>query len=82
MDQHKGKTILVVNDDPTQLRLLVGILKKDGLQVLSCESAEAGLALMQAQGAPDALVTDIHMPGLDGWRFCRLLRSPEHSAFN
>jgi len=50
--------------------------------VLSCESAEAGLALMQANGAPDVLVTDLHMPGIDGWRFCRLLRSPEYAAFN
>jgi len=82
MDQHDGKTVLVVNDDPTQLRLLTSILQKDGLQVLSCESAEEGLALMQASGAPDVLVTDLHMPGIDGWRFSRLLRSPEYGAFN
>jgi DNA-binding response OmpR family regulator len=25
----------------------------------------------------DLIVTDLHMPGIDGWRFCRLLRSPE-----
>ncbi len=82
MDQYDGKTVLVVNDDPTQLRWLAAILKKNGLRVLSCESAEAGLALMQAEGAPDALVTDLHMPGIDGWRFCRLLRSPEYAALN
>ena len=82
MDRYKSQTVLVVNDDPTQLRLLAAILEKDGLQVISCESAEAGLALMQAEGAPDALITDLHMPGIDGWRFCRLLRSPEYAAFN
>jgi PAS domain S-box-containing protein len=82
MNRYDGKTVLVVNDDPTQLRLLAAILEKDGLRVLSCESAEAGLALMRAEGAPDALVTDLHMPGIDGWRFCRLLRSPEYAALN
>jgi len=31
---------------------------------------------------PKLVVTDLYMPGIDGWRFCRLLRSPEYAAFN
>jgi len=31
---------------------------------------------------PDLVITDLYMPGIDGWRFCRLLRSPEYAAFN
>ncbi|MFP6636123.1 MAG: hypothetical protein VCB79_09395, partial [Dehalococcoidia bacterium] len=31
---------------------------------------------------PDVVVTDIYTPGLDGWRFCRLLRSLEYPAYN
>ena len=82
MNQPEDQTVLVVNDDPTQLQLLRSILQKDGLKVLTCESAEEGLAQMQTHGAPAVLVTDLHMPGIDGWRFCRLLRSPEYAPFN
>jgi len=77
-----GQQVVVINDDPIQLRLLCHLLKKDGMQVLACQSAEEGLALMLAHGVPDAVVTDLHMPGIDGWRLCRLLRSPEYAAFN
>jgi PAS domain S-box-containing protein len=82
MMRTRNRHILVVNDDPVQLRLLSATLEKDGLQVTTCTGAEEALARMQAEGPPDALITDLHMPGLDGWRFCRLLRSPEYAPFN
>ncbi len=73
---------LVINDDPSQLYLASAILAKDGFCVLPCHSSEEALRLMSEQGPVDVIVTDLYMPGIDGWRLCRLLRSPEYAAFN
>src|SRR5438128_12247558 len=75
-------TVMVINDDAVQLRLTVAWIKKDGLRVLACQSAEEALCLLHQDAAVDVIVTDLHMPRIDGWRLCRLLRSPEYVAFN
>ena len=75
-------TALVINDDPSQLHLMVGLLEKDGLQVVRCQSAEEALAILDERGTVDVIVTDLHMPGIDGWRLCQLLRSPQYAALN
>jgi len=73
---------MVVNDDITQLNILSGLLRKDGIRVQSFDSADDAMAAMDRGCPPDLIVTDLYMPGIDGWRFCRLLRSPENAAFN
>ena len=73
---------VVVNDDATQRQVLAGLLHKEGFIVRTFESAETALEAMQREGAPELIVTDIYMPGIDGWRFCRLLRSPEYAPLN
>ena len=75
-------TALVINDDPSQLHLMVGLLEKDGLQVVHCQSAEEALAILDERGTVDVIITDLHMPGIDGWRLCQLLRSPQYAALN
>lgn len=75
-------TAIVVNDDVTQLNLLTGLLNKDGIDAHGYESAEAAFSMMNPCMPPDIIITDLYMPGIDGWRFCRLLRSPEYKAFN
>jgi PAS domain S-box-containing protein len=73
---------VVVNDSVTQLHLLAKLLQRAGFDPQPFASAEKALASMP-QGAPPALiVTDLYMPGIDGWRFCRLLRSPEYASLN
>src|SRR5262249_36804084 len=57
-------------------------IEKDGLRVLACQSAEEALSLLRRGAAVDIIVTDLHMPHIDGWRLCHLLRSPEYAAFN
>ena len=74
--------ILLVNDDPLQLHLLGSLLETEEWEICSCQSAEAALRVLCERQDIDALLVDLHMPGIDGWRFCRLLRSPEYSVFN
>jgi two-component system, cell cycle sensor histidine kinase and response regulator CckA len=82
---------MVVNDDPIQLNILSGLVRKAGLEPRAFTGAEAALAEMSAwlgtgdrdlRALPALVVTDLYMPGIDGWQFCRLLRSPENAAFN
>ncbi len=75
---------VVVNDDSSQLTIIAGLLTEAGLKPLTFNCAEAALMDMAAGAGslPVIIVTDLYMPGIDGWRFCRLLRSPEYAAFN
>ncbi len=73
---------VVVNDEPTQLKILAGLLRKAGCTVAAYAGVETAFTEMNPACPPDLIVTDLYMPGIDGWRFCRLLRSPEYKAFN
>ena len=75
-------TVLIVNDDPVQLRVAAAILARDGLTTISCLGAEEALRMLAQRGPVDIIVTDLYMPGIDGWRFCRLLRSAAYEQFN
>ena len=78
----KGIGVAVVNDDATQLNLLAGLLAREGYLVRAWSDAGTALGQLEAKAPPHLVVTDLYMPGIDGWRFCRLLRSPEYAAFN
>jgi len=82
MKPPREATAVVINDDPVQLRLTSALLRKEGLRVRACAGGEEALRQIRRGPAPDLIVTDISMPGIDGWRLCRLLRSPEYARFN
>lgn len=70
------KKILVVDDDPVQIKLLHGRLGSNGYEVItSCEAAQ-GLQLAMDSG-PDLIILDVMMPIINGYNFCRLLKSEE-----
>jgi PAS domain S-box-containing protein len=81
-DASKTPTAIVVNDDATQRKVLTALLTRGGMDVQDFDGAEAALTALAAGLRPDLIVTDLYMPGIDGWRFCRLLRSPEYQEFN
>jgi len=73
---------MLVNDDLTQLDVLSGLLREEELEVMVFQSAEAALAAMDWHRLPDLIIVELLMPVIDGWRFCRLLRSPEYRYCN
>ncbi|HPO15782.1 MAG TPA: response regulator [Candidatus Hydrogenedentes bacterium] len=75
-------SVAIVNDDPLQLKLLSAMLEQAGFHVSSFLSAEDALRQTGNSMPPDLIITDLNMPGIDGWRFCRLLRSPEYPVFH
>jgi PAS domain S-box-containing protein len=70
--------ILIVNDDPVQLQILRKFLEKIGVHVISCASAQEALATLRKLDSIDLIITDLYMPGIDGWKLCRLLRSSDY----
>ena len=65
--------ILVVDDDPLNRRLLIRSLERDGHRVEAAEDGPSGLAMMAAE-APDVVLLDILMPGLDGIEVLRRMK--------
>jgi PAS domain S-box-containing protein len=68
-------SILVINDDPVQLHLLASLLDQEYFEVNRFVCSEAAWRWLQEGHVPDAIVLDLHMPGISGWRFCELLHS-------
>ena len=68
------KKILVVDDDVTLRKVLQNSLEQRGYQVVSVGSAKEGLTRF-SQNIPDLVVSDVSMPEMDGFEFCRQLRS-------
>lgn len=72
--------VLIVDDSPTEVFKMSEILSKNGYQVLTAENGERGVALAKTE-APDVILMDIVMPGLNGFQATRQLsRDPETSA--
>jgi DNA-binding NtrC family response regulator len=68
-------TILVVDDDPVQRRLLDAMLKRFGYEVLTAEGGDQALALLGDESQHiDCLVLDLVMPGRDGMAVLAALR--------
>jgi two-component system KDP operon response regulator KdpE len=68
-----AETILAIDDEEFLLKLVSTALGKVGYKVVTATGGEEGLALFH-QTAPDLVILDIMMPGMDGWEVCRRLR--------
>ena len=66
--------VLVVDDEPTNRRLIQAILAGEPYDVVHAGSGEQALALVQAGGV-DLVLLDVLMPGLDGIETCRRIRN-------
>lgn len=71
-------SILVVDDTPDNLHLLVGLLTKQGYKIRPVTSGK--MALSAAQGMPpDLILLDINMPEMDGYQVCEQLKADERT---
>jgi DNA-binding response OmpR family regulator len=66
--------VLVIDDDLPMTKMLDMIFKMNGFMVVSANSGEAGINLLQ-DFTPDVLVLDLMMPGIDGWQVCSAVRA-------
>lgn len=75
----RGTQVLVVDDHPTNVRILKRQLERWGMQVTAVESGVQALEqLRRTDLLPDLIITDMHMPDMDGMELARILREHLH----
>jgi len=73
------KKILVIEDDPASLRLMVYTLQHEGYQVITAANGLEGLRKALKE-KPDLLILDVMLPGIDGFEVCHRLRAESQTA--
>jgi two-component system cell cycle response regulator DivK len=71
-----GKTILIVEDEPKNLKLLRDLLQRFGYEILEALDGEQGVKLA-GEKMPDLILMDIMMPKMDGLEATRIIKADE-----
>jgi len=74
-----SKRLLVVDDEPNLLRAVAACLRAEAYEVSIARSGREAL-LQLAEAVPDLVVSDIRMPGMDGYQLTRQLRGSPRTA--
>ena len=74
-----SKRLLVVDDEPNLLRAVAACLKAEDYEVSTARSGHEAL-LQLAESIPDLIISDIRMPGMDGYKLARQLRGSPRTA--
>ncbi len=81
-DKHHPSTknsILIVDDNPTNLKILIDTLNNTGYKTLIADSGDRAL-YQSAHHPPDLILLDVMMPGMDGFETCRCLKANPTTA--
>lgn len=73
------KRLLVVDDEPNLLRAVAACLKAENYDVSTARSGHEALVHL-AESVPDLIISDIRMPGMDGYKLARQLRASQRTA--
>jgi len=73
-DSNDMKTILLLEDDPYEARLVIRLMERQGYRVLHAPDGESGLRLA-LEDAPDLVLLDLGLPDLDGQTVAAFLKS-------
>jgi DNA-binding NarL/FixJ family response regulator len=73
------KRLLVVDDEANLLRAVAACLRAEGYEVHTCLTVRDAFVLL-SHTVPDLIISDIRMPGMDGYTFVRQLRDSARTA--
>lgn len=76
MEAHESDTIMIVDDTPENLFILMECLSRSNFKTLIAKSGEGALRQLDF-AKPDIILLDIMMPGIDGYETCRRLKERE-----
>jgi two-component system chemotaxis response regulator CheY len=71
--------VLVVDDDPETRELCDYLLERAGYDRAVAASGEEAVSILEST-APNLIVLDLSMPGMDGWSVAAMIRKHEHTA--
>jgi DNA-binding NtrC family response regulator len=75
-----AKTVLIVDDDPTQRRLMQAVLEREGFAVAQADGGDAALDRIAAGLLPDVVILDLVMPKMSGVEVLTALRAQGFTA--
>lgn len=73
-----GESILIIEDNPINLKLVQVLLKKEGYNILTATDATEALALLK-DFHPHLILMDLQLPGMDGLQLTKLLKKNPHT---
>lgn len=68
-----GELILIIEDNPKNLKLLRDLLQFKGYSILAAETGEVGIELAQER-RPALILMDVQLPGMDGRAVVKILK--------
>jgi DNA-binding response OmpR family regulator len=71
--------VLIAEDDPLLMPLLLATFRSSGLRLLSAGTGTQALSLARAE-RPDLVLLDVGLPEMDGYQVCRRLKSDPETA--
>ncbi|GAA6619574.1 response regulator [Scytonema sp. NUACC26] len=74
LSNREKNTILIVDDNPINLQILLALLSNNDFQVLVADDGESAIQIAETS-YPDLILLDIVMPSMDGFETCRRLKS-------
>jgi CheY-like chemotaxis protein/anti-sigma regulatory factor (Ser/Thr protein kinase) len=74
-----SKTVLLVDDNETALIQIRDLLSETGIRVLTASNAQDAFLIIE-KDMPDAMVLDLMMPDIDGFKMLEILRNAPHTA--
>ncbi len=76
------RNILVVEDNDMNMQLVEFLLEEGGYSIVKATSGEEALAITRSGpgAAPDLILMDIHLPGMDGLSVVRAIKADERTA--
>ena len=69
-----SRKILVVEDNDMNMQLVEFLLEEGGYDIVKATSGEEALAITRGDEAPDLILMDIHLPGMDGLSVVRAMK--------
>lgn len=66
--------VLVVDDSPSQREMIAALLRDSGMVVAVASNGEDAFSYLQSK-LPDLVITDVVMPQMNGYEFCRKLKN-------
>lgn len=75
-----ARKILVVEDNDMNMQLVEFLLEEGGYAIVKATSGEEALSLTREGAAPDLILMDIHLPGMDGLSVVRAMKEDARTA--